>query len=136
MPYRLDELAKLSTELGLVSRRVDADRLDVVVEEGCVLAFCNLKEEADSLVGFEGTPWHSHGLVQFLTGEATYVEYDELDILLALSIGDLVIVSEYSGGQLLERSLVHRQERLDLRYLKPGDETRVFRLRDRNTSQG
>src|SRR5687768_11069710 len=105
MPYRLDELAKLSAELGLFSRRVDVNRLDVVVDDGCILAFCNLQDEAETLVGFDGTPWHSHGLVQFGTGEATYVEYDELEILIALGTGDLVIVSEYSGGKLRDRSL-------------------------------
>jgi len=130
--YRLDELVKLSAELGLVSRRVDADRLDVVIDDGCVLAFCNLQDEADTLVGFDGTPWHSHGLVQFMTGETTYVEYDEIEILIALGTGDLVIISEYSDGRLHDRSLAHRHEALDLRYMQPGDEIRVLRLPDRN----
>jgi hypothetical protein len=40
-------------------------------------------------------------LVQFLTGEATFVEYDELEILIALGTGDLVIISEYSDGRLV-----------------------------------
>ena len=132
MRYRLDELVKLSAELGLVSRRVDADRLDVVIDDGCVLAFCNLQDEADTLVGFDGTPWHSHGLVQFMTGETTYVEYDEIEILIALGTGDLVIISEYSDGRLHDRSLAHRHEALDLRYMQPGDEIRVLRLPDRN----
>ena len=128
LKYRLDELAKLSADLGLVSRRVDADRLDVVIHDGCVLAFCNNIDDGDTLVGFEGTPWHSHGLVQFGTGDSTYVEYDELDILIALGNGDLVVVSEYSDGKLRNRELAHRQEPLDLRYLKPGDEIRVFQV--------
>jgi len=132
MPYRLDELAKLSAELGLVSRRVDADRLDIVVGDGCILAFCNLPDDADTLVGFDGTPWHSHGLVHFGTGDATYVEFDELEILIALGTGDLVIVSEYSGGKLRDRSLAHRQEALELRYMQPGDEIRVFRLPEKS----
>jgi hypothetical protein len=38
MRYRLDELAKLAVELGLESRRVNTDRLDIVLP-GCVLAF-------------------------------------------------------------------------------------------------
>ena len=79
MRYRLDELAKLSAELGLVSRRVDGDGLDIIIDDGDILTFCNLQDGADTLVGFDGTQWHSHGRVQFMTGEATYVESDELE---------------------------------------------------------
>lgn len=122
MRYRLDELAKLSTELGPVSRRVDADRLDIVFDDECILAFCNLQDEVDTLVGFDGTPWHSHGLVQFRTGKATYVEHNEVEILIALGTGDLVIISEYSDSRLRDRYLAHRQEELELRYMQPGDE--------------
>ena len=132
MRYRLDELATLCADLGLVSRRVDTDRLDVVIDDGCILTFSNLQEEADTLVGFDGTPWHTHGIVQFMTGEATYVEYDELEIVTALATGDLVLISEYSGGKLRDRCLAHRQEPVELSYMEPGDEIRVFRLPDRN----
>jgi hypothetical protein len=100
------------------------------------LAFCNLESAKDTLVGFEGTPWHSHGRVQFMTGEATYVEYDELDILIALGTGDLVIITEYSDGRIRDRSLAHRKEPLDFRNMQPGDEIRAFRLPDRNRGGG
>ena len=78
MSYRLDELAKLASEQGLEWRRVDDNRLDVTVATDAVLAFCNLVDENDTLVGFDGTPWHSHGVVQFMTGASTYIECDEL----------------------------------------------------------
>jgi hypothetical protein len=111
-----------------VSRRADAGRLDVVIDEGCVLTFCHLLEEADTLLRFDGTPWHAHGVVQCGTGNATYVEYDELEILTALGAGDLVIVREYADGPLRDRSLAHRLEPLPDRYMEPGDEIRVRRL--------
>jgi hypothetical protein len=47
--YRLDELAELARELGLVSERVSADRLDVIIRDGYRLAFCNLPSEGDTL---------------------------------------------------------------------------------------
>jgi hypothetical protein len=127
-PYRLDELAKLAAELGLESRRVDANRLGVCLTADCILDFWNLVDPEDTLVGFDGTPWHSHGVVPFTTGPATYVECDELDILVGLGCGELVVVSRYSQGQLVDRWLAHKQEPLDLEYMEAGEELRVYRL--------
>lgn len=64
MHYRLDELAAVAAELGFDARRVDTNRLDVLLDEA-VLTFCNLSEDADSAVGFDGTPWHFvHGMLR------------------------------------------------------------------------
>jgi len=127
-PYRLDELAKLASEQGLEWRRVDDNRLDVTVTPDAVLAFCNLVEENDTLVGFDGTPWHSHGVVQFMTGASTYIECDELDILIGLGSGDLIIVTQYLCGELKDRWLAHKDEPLDLQYIEAGEELRAIRL--------
>ena len=127
MLYRLDELAKLAAELGFEARRVDGDRLDVVIDDA-VLAFCNLSKDADSLVGFDGTPWHSHDRVQFMTGQNSYLECDELEILIGLRSGELMIVSELVRGVLRDRWITHRDEPLELRYIEPGDELRVRRV--------
>jgi hypothetical protein len=127
MKYRLDELAKLAGECGFESQRVDAGRLEVTIQDGCILEFCNVLD--DTLVGFEGTPWHSHGIVQFCTGEATYVECDELAILIGIASGELVVVSQFLDGLVSDRWLAHRHEPLDLKYMKHGEEIRVLRLR-------
>jgi len=57
---------------------------------------------------------------------------DDLEILIALGTGDLVVVSEYLDGKLLDRSLAHRQTGAELRDVQPGAEIRIFRLRDRS----
>ncbi len=124
MTYRLQELAKLAQELGFDAQRVDEDRVDVSVD--AVLVFCNLDED-DSLVGFEGTPWHAHGAVQFMTGENGHAECDELDILVGLGSGELVVVSQYLRGVLADRWLAHKDEPLSLRYIQAGEELRVYR---------
>jgi hypothetical protein len=128
--YRLDELARLASESGLVSERVSAGRLDVILFDGCRLAFCNLVAEGDTLVGFDGTPWHSHGVVPFSAGSPHYVECDELDILIGLCSGELVVVSEYVEGVLRDRWIEHKKEPLDLKYMRAGEELRVLRLPD------
>jgi hypothetical protein len=127
MVYRLEELMALAAELGLESRRVDDNRVDVRVHDA-VLAFCNLPNEQDTLVGFDGTPWHSHGIVQFGTGDSTYIGCDELDILTGLRLGELLIVSRFVGGELQDRWIQHKNEPFELQYLEPSEEIRIVRL--------
>jgi len=126
--YRLDELAKLASEQGLEWRRVDDNRLDVTMATDAVRAFCYLVDENDTLVGFDGTPWHSHGVVQFMTGASSYIECDELDILIGLASGNLVIVTQYLHGELKDRWIAHKDEPFDLQYIEAGEELRVARL--------
>ena len=130
MRYRLEELATIASGLGLHSIRVDEDRLDVVIHDSCRLAFCNLSAEADTLVGFDGTPWHSHGVVQFRTGNSTYAEYDELELLTGLGTGELLVVTRCVHEELQDRWITHCDEPLDVRDMEPGEELRVLRLSD------
>jgi hypothetical protein len=127
--YRLDELAKLAAELGLDVQRVDAASLDVHLRSDIVLIFWNLLDENDTLVGFEGTPWHSHGTVQFCTGANRYIECDELEILVGLGSGELLVVSQYRNAELVDRWIVHKNEPLDVASIEAGEELRVYRLR-------
>ena len=128
MYYRLDDLEALASELGFRPRRVDDDRLDVSIEGECVLTFANMRDEEDSYVGFDGTPWHSHGNVEFMTSKSTSVTYDELELLIAIGLGDLVIITEYTRGAVSDRVLGHKSEPLDISYMQAGDEVRVVRV--------
>src|SRR5690606_29372377 len=96
--------------------------------EGVVLTFINMVEDEDTLVGFDGTPWHSHGVMTFETGASTYTECDELEILVGLESGELLVLSEYLDGQLVDRSLIHRGVGPDLSAMEPGEEVRLLRV--------
>jgi hypothetical protein len=128
MYYRLDDLEALASELGFRPRRVDGDRLDVTIEDEYILTFANMRDEEDSYVGFDGTPWHSHGNVEFMTSSSTSVTYDELELLIAIGVGDLVIITEYTGGTVRDRQLGHKGKSLDISYMQAGDEVRVVRV--------
>lgn len=128
MEYRLDKIAELCSEHGFETDMPDKDRIDVTVREGCVLSFLNLIDENDTLVGFHGTPWHSHGIVQFMTGSNTYIECDELDIIIGLVSGELLVVSQYSKATLTDRWIMHKDEPLDLKYIEAGEELIICRL--------
>jgi len=127
MRYRLDELAKLSAELGLVTRRVDVDRLGIAIDDGCVLAFCNLKDEPDTLLGFMEPPGiRTTGAV--LDGRS--------HVRRVRRTGDPDRArnrrsrdhQRVFGRPTCDRSLAHRHQALDLRYMQPGDEIRVLRV--------
>jgi hypothetical protein len=131
-PYQLDELSKLASELGSEWSRVNENRVDVTLRPGMVLAFLNHPEEGDTLVGFEGTGWHAHGTVVFVTGENTGVACNELDILIGLACGELLVVSRYTGDKLQDRWLAHRGDPDLTQHVWPGDELRIYRCSEAN----
>lgn len=128
MKYRQNKIAELCSEYGIKTNMPDKNRIDVSIYEDCVLSFLNLVDENDTLVGFDKTPWHSHGLVQFLTGPNSYIECDELDIIIGLVSGELLIVSQYLKTALTDRWIMHKNESLDLKYIEAGEELKVCRL--------
>jgi SAM-dependent methyltransferase len=49
-----------------------------------------------------------------LTGDTTFVECSEFDILIGLGSGELLVASQLRDGQLRDRWLVHKEEPLDV----------------------
>ena len=58
MEDRLNKIAELCTEHGYKTNMPDENRIDVSIHDDCILSFLNLVEENDTLLGFDGTPWH------------------------------------------------------------------------------
>ena len=128
MEYSLNNITELCSEHGFNVKRPDENRVDIQIHDDCVLSFINLVDEQDTLVGFDGTPWHTHGVVQFMTGPNTYIDCDELDLIIGLVSGELLIVSRYMESKLVDRWIIHKGEGLDLKYIEAGEELRVYRL--------
>lgn len=127
MKYRLDKLSRICSENGVECRRIEEHRLDVALFPGCFLSFCNLVEEEDTLIGFQGLPWHFHGHLILLDEKSKYLELDEIDVLIGLLTGELLVVSQFWKQELKDRWILHRKQSLDCKYLEPGEEIRVFR---------
>ncbi|MDH3918440.1 MAG: hypothetical protein OEU25_09675 [Rhodospirillales bacterium] len=128
MYYDLDILEELSKELGFPSSRSAPDALEVAILEGVSLEFHNLRDAEDTLAGFSGTQWHFHGKIMLMTGDATYVELDELEILQGIKSGAVLVAEQYLNGTLNDRWLAHKDEKVDVQYIAPGEEIRFRRL--------
>lgn len=128
MEYRLSNIVELCSENGLSVNQPDENRVDIDIHDDCVLSFINLVDEQDTLVGFDGTPWHAHDIVQFMTGPDTYIECDEFDIIIGLVSGELLIASRFMKSKLVDRWIIHKNERLSLKYIEPGEELNVYRM--------
>ncbi len=128
MEYNLNKIVELCSEHGFKVNQPDENRVDIKIHDDYILSFMNLVEEQDTLVGFDGTPWHTHGVVQFMTGANTFIDCDELDIIIGLVSGELLIVSRYMDLKLVDRWIIHKGEGLDLKYIESGEELRINRL--------
>ncbi len=126
MPFDLDFLDVYCRELGSRCNRSSPDELAIDLGHGVELCFVNAADEKDCLMHL-GTSWHKHG-PPFLFGGGGYsVEFDELGLLGALESGELLIFEHWSGSQLIERSLIHRDHNDAFGHAEPTDEFRVYR---------
>ena len=102
--------------------------MEVTIVPDGTLVFANTDAGADTYLGFRDLPWHSHGRLMLMTGEATYQEYAPEELIGALVSGEVLVVSQYIRGELRDRWLTHRDEKLDLRYVESDEELRVYRI--------
>jgi hypothetical protein len=61
----------------------------------------------------------------FVTADRHFIECDDLEVLIGLSIGELVVISQYLGGELHDRWIAHRDEPFRVRHIQPGEEARI-----------
>jgi len=124
----LNALEELSRDFGFVTSRESDGVLKVLLAEGVVLVFQNLPNEQETLIGFDGTPWHTHGGVTLMLDKEHYLELDGGELLLAIHEGDVVIVEQLINGALEDRWVSHKAEPADIKYIQPGEELRFRRL--------
>jgi hypothetical protein len=74
-------------------------------------------------------------MLMLMTGDTTYVEFDPSELLLNLISGQVVVVTQYMKGQLQDKWLAHRDERINFQYFEPEEELRIFRAAERDTVQ-
>jgi hypothetical protein len=124
MRYDLDLVNQLCREIGLIVR-ADADRrVEVDLGRDAVLCFQNAEREEDCLIGFLGTPWHTHDNLTFADAHGNYAELDYLNLLTALKAGQVLVCEREVKGRIVDRRLVHFEYNNEFKYLE--DDERII----------
>ena len=132
MAYDLDKLATHAEQLGFRSDRASEGDLGIKIAENTVLRFMNLTDPTDTLIGFDGTPWHYHDALFLEANDGWYIELSEVELLSALRNGDVLIVELLVSGELKDRCVAHKLEPFhDLKHIEPDEEVRIRRLPQR-----
>src|SRR5215213_896111 len=117
--YDLEEVETICFQHGLEYNRISNSEIEVTIAPDIVLLLANIENGSDTYLGFRDLPWHAHGSLLLMTGETTYVEYDPSELLLNLTSGNVVVVSQYVRGQLRDRWLAHRDEKVNVQFIEP-----------------
>lgn len=131
MHYDLVLIAELCTDLGFAHESVLEESVTVALELGTKLRFENFANGQDAsdgcVVGFEGTPSHSHGDLDFYA-RGQQVELNALEVLWGIADGTVLICERWTQGKLADRWLVHKDFVEEFQHLDPGEEIRVRRV--------
>lgn len=134
MRFDIAMVTKLSEEVGLHCVRRGSDQVGVELEPGVTLLFQNAPNEDDCLVGFEGTPWHTHDGLTCSDRHGYYVELSYLDLVTGLADGTVLICELWVRGALADRWLVHKEYVDEFRYMQSEHEIRIRPVHVRRTS--
>lgn len=99
------------------------DNLDVTLFDGLALRFSNSTD--DETIGFSDGTWHFHPPLTYVWADSRHSDFTAEEVLAAISAGDFLVLERYEFGRLADRALIHREDQLDLRYTKLGEEIRL-----------
>jgi len=121
-------IIQFCNELGFEQIIENNDSVEIKLFDEAKLVFENLHEENDSLVGFAGTPWHTHDTLTFADKNGFYIEMNYLDILDGLKMGTVLVCEQFIGNNLIDRYLVHRDYFDEIRFIDKNEEIRIRRI--------
>jgi hypothetical protein len=128
MRYDIDLIQQLCREVGL-SARVAAERVEVDLGQDAVLCFQNAEADQDCLIGFLGTPWHTHGDLMFADARGYCIESDYLELVVALKEGRVLVCELFDNGRIMDRWLIHRDYNDEFKYMEESEQIVVRRAR-------
>jgi hypothetical protein len=128
MAYDFDLVRTLSGGFEAKLATNGADTLEIDFGQDVVLCFVNASDDQDSLVGFKGTPWHSHGSIGFSDPNGNWIELDYGEVLIGLTDGSILVCERWTDGHIHDRWLIHSKYFDELNHMRAGDEIRVKRI--------
>ena len=135
MRYDLSLIFDLCNELGLSSTLAN-ERLEITFRPGVNLCFLNADRVEDCLVGFDGTPWHTHDDFMFVDGDGNSIELNYFDTVAGLTDGQILICERWQSGAVADRWLIHRDcndFNHEFKYMEGSEELRVWRPERKST---
>ncbi len=127
MRYDLDLIKQLCRGIGLIARADTDLRVEVDLGRDAVLCFQNAEREDDCLIGFLGTPWHTHDNLMFADARGNYVELDYLNLLTDIKEGRVLVCEREVKGQIVDHWLVHCEYNDEFKYLEEDERIIVRR---------
>jgi hypothetical protein len=121
MHYDVKLIFQLCHEVGLCAHMETDRSVKVDVGEGTVLCFKNAESEDDCLIGFEGTPWHTHGDLMFADARGNYVELDYLELVVSLKEGRVLICERQVDGRIVDQWLIHHEYNDEFKDIQAGE---------------
>jgi hypothetical protein len=128
MRYDFDLICQLCGELGLSAHLRDERCVEVDLGPSGLLCFQNAEDDKHCLIGFRGTPWHTHDDLTFVDGRGHYIELDYLDLLTGLADGRVLVCERLQEGKLLDRWPIHRGYNDVFKYMDAGEQITVRRV--------
>ena len=128
MRLDLNKIHELCGEIGLASTIRSPEELAIELADGVVLRFHRSDKDPDGMVQFEGTPWHSHGYFTFTDSHGYETEMSYFDVVSGLAEGRILVCEKWNRGQLADRWLDHQDYVGPFRFMKEGDEVRIWRI--------
>ncbi|HKP24940.1 MAG TPA: hypothetical protein VJV39_13830 [Dongiaceae bacterium] len=128
MRYDFNVICELCNELGLSARIHGEQCVEVDLGPSGLLCFQNAEDDADCLIGFRGTPWHTHDDLTFVDGRGHYVELTYLDLLTGLADGQVLVCERLLEDKLLDRWPIHRDYNDVFKYMEAGEQIAVRRV--------
>lgn len=128
MIYDLNLLSEMCNEMGYNNISLTKDSLIIKLASDIELFFINQINDNDCIVGFNDTPWHTHGDVMFSDKKGYHIEMDALNIIQGLKTGSVLICEEFINNKLQDRYLVHNEFIDEFRFMDPGEEKRIKRI--------
>ncbi|MBC3767465.1 hypothetical protein [Neptunicella marina] len=116
----LPAIKELCDELGINTSIHDGKLVKVMLENDVFLCFENI-EEGDCLIGFEGTPWHFHGDIQFCDGRGYYLDVNYLDVITEITKGKILVCELWENEKLEDRYLIHNEYNDEFKYMQPNE---------------
>ena len=127
MRYDLELITQLCREIGLSALTEVDQRIEVDLGQGAILCFQNADREEDCLIGFAGTPWHTHDNLMFDGARGYYIELDYLNLLTGLKEGRVLVCEREVKGRTVDRWLIHSEYNNEFKYLEEDERIIVRR---------